>query len=65
MQYRAVVRAEHRVKLTKLNQTGSTWTEFLSEEKFVGFFLRLLVVVFLYTASRPDENELIQFFELS
>ena len=37
-------------------------TEFLSEEFF---FFSLLSVVFLYTANRPDENELIQFFELS
>ena len=29
------------------------------------FFLSLLSVVFLYTANRPDENELIQLFELS
>ena len=29
------------------------------------FFFILLSVVFLYTANRPDENELIQFFELS
>ena len=26
-------------------------------------FFSLLPVVFLYTANRPDENELIQFFE--
>ena len=58
----AVVRAAHRVKLSKLNQTGSTWTEFLSKETF--FFLTLLSVVFLYTANRSDENKLIQFFEL-
>ena len=56
-----VVRAAHRVKLCKLNQSGSTWTEFLSENVFFSF----LSVVFLYTANRPDENELIQFFELS
>ena len=55
-------RAAHRVKLSKLNQTGSTWTEFLSEENF---FFSLLSIVFLCTANRPDENELIQFFELS
>ena len=29
------------------------------------FFLRFLSVVFLYTANRPDENELNQFFEVS
>ena len=29
------------------------------------FFFSLLSVVFLYTANRPDENELIQSFELS
>ena len=29
------------------------------------FFFSLSPVVFLYTASQPDENELIQFFELS
>ena len=29
------------------------------------FFFSLLSVAFLYTASRPDEYELIQFFELS
>ena len=30
-----------------------------------GFFFSLLSVVFLYIANQLDENELIQFFELS
>ena len=54
-----VVKAAHRVKLSKLNQTGSTWTRFFKRRKRFSF--SLLSVVFLHTANRPGENELIQF----
>ena len=43
MQYHwAVVRAANRVKLSKLNQTGSTWTEFLSEENVFFYYFYTL-----------------------
>ena len=63
----AVVRAAHRVKLSKLNQTGSTWTEFLSKE-IVSFWVCYQqyfykVWFYTYTTNRPDENELLNFFE--
>ena len=54
-----MVKAAHRVKLSKLNQTGSTWTRVFKRRKLFSF--SLLSVVFLHTANRPDENELIQF----
>ena len=45
--------------MSKLNQTGSTWTRIFKRRKRFSF--SLLSVVFLHTANRPDENELIQF----
>ena len=41
----AVVRAAHRVKLSKLNQTGSTWTEFLSEENLFFQFVNSSIFI--------------------